>query len=59
MFLTFWLMYFAIFFLVVGTILICFSRTRWYIIINAISPMLHDLERPRCRAIFEKIGLSK
>lgn len=39
-FLTFWLMYFAISFLFVGTILICFSRTRWYIIISAISPML-------------------
>ncbi len=33
-FLTFWLMYFAILFFVVGSILISFSRTRWYIIIG-------------------------
>jgi energy-coupling factor transporter transmembrane protein EcfT len=39
-FLTFWLMYFAILFFVVGTIVICISRVKWYIIIFAVSPML-------------------
>ena len=39
-FLTFWLMYFAIAFFVIGTILIYLSRTKWYIIILTVSPML-------------------
>jgi ABC-type multidrug transport system permease subunit len=39
-FLTFWLMYFAIAFFVIGTVLISVSRRKWYIFILAISPVL-------------------
>jgi hypothetical protein len=53
-FLTFWLMYYAISFFVVGTILICLSRSRWYIIIGSILPMLFAMGMIVNATYFEK-----
>lgn len=38
-FLTFWLMYFAIAFFIIGTILILLSRKKWYLKLLSLSPM--------------------